>query len=510
MARPKKEVPLPPLPCNIFRRGDKRFQAWVPVGEGLPPRKREGATYEDVERKVRELLAEIADNDGEAPAAGRGHTVESFFTLWLTKIAPYGKKPMRPNTIKAHMSLCKNWIFPHCGHLLLPKLRISPHLDDLYNAMYDAKIAPSSVLRCHAVIRRGLAVAVQRDLIKRNVAANRDNPGSTKGRKRKPLTPEQVHAFLEALVAHPNRLRWLVGIAIGPRQGEALGMRWTYVDLDAGDVGIDWQIQRLRYEHGCQDPAACAARHCRRKTQCPPTWEHGCDDALLCKGHGYGKKEGMAKAAYCPRRRLAAKCRLHRRNQCPKPCPPGCTSHAARCTAPLGGGLVFVRPKAMDVDEDDEVASERVDLPATLVEELREHKALQEAWAESLGDKYEDNDLVFCQPNGRPIDPGADLRELKSILRAAGLPEMGTHAANRVTTATLLSMLGLRVEDIQPVLRHRDYRTTRGYVRPGGRATKGAATAMEKGLFSKASSTDQGTARQDLVRRRSVRRRRAT
>lgn len=509
MARPKKKTELTPLPCNIFERGDGWFQAWVPVGDGVPPRKRSGKTAEIVEEKVRALLAEIADNDGEAPAAGKGYTVESFFTLWLTKIAPYGQDPMRPNTISAHMSLCKNWIFPHIGQLLLPKVRISPHLDDLYGAMYAAGIAPSSVLRCHAVIRRGLAVAVQRDLIKRNVAAQRDNPGSTKGKKRKPMSAEQAHAFVAELDRHPNGLRWKVGLAIGPRQGEALGIRWTYLDLDAGTVAVDWQLQRLRYEHGCKDPAACAAKRCRREA-CPPTWEHGCGDPAGCTGHGYGKREGKAKPAYCPRKRRAEKCRLHRRERCPKPCPAGCTGHAQYCDTPLGGGHVFVRPKAMHTDEQDEVTSEVVSLPPSLVGELKAHRIRQRAWAESLGDKWEEHDLVFCQRNGRPIDAGADLRELKAILVAAGLPEMGTHAAGRTTAATLLSELGIRIEDIQPVLRHGDIRVTRGYIPVGNAATKRAAAAMDKALFSTSSSTDQSTVRQDLVRRRTTRRRRAT
>lgn len=507
MARPKKKTELPPLPCNIFERGDGWFQAWVPVGDGVPPRKRSGKTADIVEQKVRALLAEIAENDGEAPASGKGHTVESWVRLWLRTIAPYGENPLRPNTITGYESICKNWIFPHIGQIPLPKLKITPHLDDLYAAMYAAKIAPSSVLKCHAVIRRALAVAVQRDLIKRNVAANRDNPGSTKGKKRKPLTREQAMAFLAELDRHPNGLRWKVGVAIGPRQGEALGMRWEYVDLDAGTVAVDWQLQRLKYQHGCDDPVACAARHCRREP-CPPTWEHGCPDPVACRGRGYGKREGEAKAAYCPRRRPAPRCRLHRRERCPKPCPAGCTEHAAFCTAPLGGGMVFVRPKAMHADDEDEIASELVGIPSTLVAELKAHKERQRAWAETLGDKWHEHDLVFCQDNGKPIDPGRDLRELKAILRAAGLEEMGTHAANRTTTATILNLLGVRIEDIQLVLRQKDIRTTRRYIVGGVGVTKGAAAAMEKGLFSKAPSTDQGTARQDLVHRRSTRRRR--
>jgi len=34
------------------------------------------------------------------------------------------------------------------------------------------------------------------------------------------------------------------------------------VDLDAGTIAIRWQLQRLNWQHGCADPAACtSSRH---------------------------------------------------------------------------------------------------------------------------------------------------------------------------------------------------------------------------------------------------------
>jgi integrase len=37
-------------------------------------------------------------------------------------------------------------------------------------------------------------------------------------------------------------------LALGLRRGEALGVRWADIDLDAEEIRIGWQIQRIRGE----------------------------------------------------------------------------------------------------------------------------------------------------------------------------------------------------------------------------------------------------------------------
>ena len=54
----------------------------------------------------------------------------------------------------------------------------------------------------------------------------------------------------------PNGARWSVALALGLRQGEALGMRWGCIDLKAGTLRV-FQLKRTRYRHGCDDPNEC-------------------------------------------------------------------------------------------------------------------------------------------------------------------------------------------------------------------------------------------------------------
>ncbi len=48
-----------------------------------------------------------------------------------------------------------------------------------------------------------------------------------------------------------NGVRWVVALALGLRQGEALGLKWEHVDLNKGILRIRRNRLRPKYEHGC-------------------------------------------------------------------------------------------------------------------------------------------------------------------------------------------------------------------------------------------------------------------
>lgn len=50
----------------------------------------------------------------------------------------------------------------------------------------------------------------------------------------KPLRPEQAWLLLEAFRGDRLEALYSVALALGLRQGEALGLRWQDVDLEAG------------------------------------------------------------------------------------------------------------------------------------------------------------------------------------------------------------------------------------------------------------------------------------
>jgi integrase len=136
--------------------------------------------------------------------------------------------------------------------------------------------------------------------------------------------------------------------------------------------------------------------------------------------------------------------------------------------------MVFRRPKGK---------SRRViTLPDELVTALRRHRALQNEERLAAGSAWEDWDLVFCQPNGRPIDPRADWAEWGELLQRAGVRQVRLHDG-RHTAATLLLEQGVHVRAIQRILGHSDVRTTEAYTHVGDQMTRDAARRMGAALW---------------------------
>ena len=407
--RTLREIPITLGPDGLYH-------AKVTVGRkanGRPDRRhRSGTTEEAVREKLRDLLREV--DAGRTPRAGRTPTVAQWFTTWLTDVAPTGARALAPRTLEDYRSALRTWIGPHVGHLRLDGLE-PDHLQAMYAAMYRAGTSPARVQKIHAIVRRGLEFAVRWRKAPRNVAREMDPPGYGET-ARESLTIDEVRSVLA--IAHSSILpyeRWMLGMAIGPRQGETLGLRWSDVDLDAGTVSIAWQLQRR-------------------------TWQHGCT--------GCGRKRG----ADCPSRHLEVR----------------------RDEIHLGGGLVLCRPKGWRRRPRPRV----VGISPDMAKALRRRKADQAAQRLLAGSWWREHDLVFTQTDGRPIDPRADYREWQAILSAAGLPPARVHAI-RHTTATVLLELGEDLSVVQEVLGHADSRTTRGYQDVSTAMTRRAAARMD-------------------------------
>ena len=100
-----------------------------------------------------------------------------------------------------------------------------------------------------------------------------------------------------------------------------------------------------------------------------------------------------------------------------------------------------------------------VALPAPLVEALRAHRAAQLEERIAAGPLWQDHDLVFAQPNGRPIERQSDWRSWKGRLREADVREIRLHDG-RHTAATLLLSEGVHPRVVMEVLGHAQMRTT--------------------------------------------------
>lgn len=431
---------------KIYPGADGKFHAFVTMGlkpdGSLDRRHRSGRTMTDVQRKIDELEKKRAA--GHVPGKGKAPTVEQWITTYLTTIAV---RNLAPRSYDDYWSKTRNWIIPGLGKHRIDQLQ-PEHLDALYARMYAAGKAPSHVLKVHRIISRTLKIAQRREMIARNVATLVDSP-SVAEVEIEPLSEHETHAVLAAAQQRPNAARWSVGLALGLRQGEALGLRWKYVDLQAKEVRVWWQLQRTTWRHGCDDPHACGER--LHKKPCEKD----------CKRHRHSAK-------------CVPDCSKPSHRGCPKPCAPDCTEHARVCPKRVGGGLVFREPKGK--------SKRTIPLPPELVPVLEEHKKAQRRERFATGSAWNDLDLVFSQPDGNPIDPRDDWADWKAVLKLAEVRDVRVHDG-RHTSATLLVEYGVDVRVVMAVLGHSDLRVTMRYAHASNPLLKDAAARMGRGLW---------------------------
>ena len=170
-----------------------------------------------------------------------------------------------PTTVIGYRSLCVNQIYPRWGGQRIDRL-LPEQLEDGYANMVASGLAGSSVRKVHAILSSAYEIEVRRGNVARNPCKLVEPPRLGQAGKAA-LSQLHARAVLNAAALRRNAARWSVGLACGFRQGEALGLRWPYVDLEAGELRVWFQLQRLPWRHGCANVAACTEGKHRRP--CP-------------------------------------------------------------------------------------------------------------------------------------------------------------------------------------------------------------------------------------------------
>ena len=148
----------------------------------------------------------------------------------------------------------------------------------------------------------------------------------------------------------------------------------------------------------------------------------------------------------------------------------------ARCPERRSGGLQLRDTKTRD-------SRRTVPIPAPLLEILRVHQAEQSQERLRAGDLWEDNDLVFCDEWGRPIDPRQDWATWKELLRIAQVEEKRLHDA-RHTAATMLLVMGVDSRTVMAIMGWTEQKTAKRYTHVVDELLKDAARKMQQAYWA--------------------------
>jgi integrase len=225
---------------SIFERADGRWCAQLDLGWENGKRRRRyiyGVTAAEVQDA---LLKARSDQAAGLPIAVERQTVAQFLDRWLEDSV---KPSVRPATHQQYFQHVRLYLSPSLGRHRLSKL--SPqHVQAFVNERLKIGLSPRTVQLSLVILRHALDSAVKWDLVGRNVATLVDSP-KVQRHEITPLDPQQARRFLEAARGERLEALYSVALSLGLREGEALGLRWIDLDLDARQLSIRQCLQRI-------------------------------------------------------------------------------------------------------------------------------------------------------------------------------------------------------------------------------------------------------------------------
>jgi integrase len=224
----------------IRQRADGRWKARLSLGH-VDGRRARKSVFGRTQREVREKLTVLQRerDQGLARRTDERETMAAFLEQWLDQVRP----SLRPRTWQGYALIVRRQLVPAIGRI--PVARLTPaDIQQALNRRQAAGASAQTVRNEHAVLRRALGQAVRWGIAPRNVATLVTLPRVDRPEVQA-IAPADARAILEAV--RGDRIEALVTLALatGLRQGEALALRWSDVDLDDGRLTVRHSLQRV-------------------------------------------------------------------------------------------------------------------------------------------------------------------------------------------------------------------------------------------------------------------------
>lgn len=195
----------------------------------------------------------VSGRQGTYVAPARQSFGEFLTEDWLPAI----RATIEPSTLESYTRYLTRHVIPRIGAVPLQQLDAGTlnrlYADLLDHGRLDGKpggLSPRTVRYIHTIIGRALREAVAWDRVVRNVARAAQPPGAAQAQAPEMRTWDAptLARFLKHVQDDRHYPTWLFLATTGCRRGEALGLRWSDVDLDAGKVVLRQTITSIAYE----------------------------------------------------------------------------------------------------------------------------------------------------------------------------------------------------------------------------------------------------------------------
>ena len=240
---------------NIRKRSDGRWEGRYTAGYNPTTGKRIiknvlGKTQAEVREKLRRTIEETCGLD--VARAGE-YTTGQWLEVWFND---YAMLKVRPSSHQTYRGYLDHHIKPYIGNIPLTKLS-SLDLQRLYKKLLsdgrvdriESKKQPKglsakTVRNIHQIISSALKLAVEQKLIAHNPADGCALP-KVEHKEMQTLPGEQLTSFLREAKDSGVFALYYIDLTTGLRRGELLGLKWSDIDLEKGDLRVQRQIGRI-------------------------------------------------------------------------------------------------------------------------------------------------------------------------------------------------------------------------------------------------------------------------
>ncbi len=241
------------MATRLKKRSDGNYQRQITVGkraDGSYIRKSiYASTLKELERKVADVQQKIRQG---VFILDEKTTFADIARTWLDECNP----TMNEKWYQRQMLLIRKHLLPGLGMLRVCEIK-QYHLQMLINAKAKDQYATGTMKQMKQTATRILEVAVQSELIPRNVFEKVKVP-SVPPRERKALTPEQIELVNATWETHFMGYPSMIMLYCGLRRGELLALTWGDVDLEKDLISISKSIEILTNQATIKAPKSKA------------------------------------------------------------------------------------------------------------------------------------------------------------------------------------------------------------------------------------------------------------
>lgn len=210
------------------------------------------ATRNGCAERVRKLHEDVKAN---TLPVRENATLEQWLNHCHSTLLPRQKRQLKDRTMRDYRRVFDQYLIPLMGHVRLDRLT-SDHIDDAWQALAEVgnpllgdkarPLSTTTIHGAHTILSRMLRLAMQ----KNRLTVNPAGPDSMDAPPRRdtevePIDRDDWRKILDAAHDTRNAPRWTVALAMGLRQGEALALRWSDVDLTTATLRVRQTLYRM-------------------------------------------------------------------------------------------------------------------------------------------------------------------------------------------------------------------------------------------------------------------------